>query len=183
MRLSGLAASLATVALLVVVHDVGRELGPDHARHARVHRRRPAAEDVPKRCSSGARSRSSSRGCSKRSRCGPASARVARGRGRRARERDPRPRASARSRSSSAPSSSGVGGGALRAPLRARSARTNFYLTITFTMVAMLVVGGAESLSGAVVGSVIVVDAPSRHSGRSRSGIDVARFTCRRGRG
>jgi branched-chain amino acid transport system permease protein len=32
----------------------------------------------------------------------------------------------------------------------------NFYLSITFTMVAMLVVGGAESLSGAVVGVVVV---------------------------
>jgi branched-chain amino acid transport system permease protein len=32
----------------------------------------------------------------------------------------------------------------------------NFYLTITFTIVAMLVVGGAESLSGAVVGTIAV---------------------------
>jgi branched-chain amino acid transport system permease protein len=32
----------------------------------------------------------------------------------------------------------------------------NFYLSITFTMVAMLVVGGAESLSGAVVGVIFV---------------------------
>ena len=32
----------------------------------------------------------------------------------------------------------------------------NFYLSITFTMVAMLVVGGAESLSGAVVGVIVV---------------------------
>lgn len=32
----------------------------------------------------------------------------------------------------------------------------NFYLSVTFTMVAMLVVGGAESLSGAVVGVMVV---------------------------
>jgi branched-chain amino acid transport system permease protein len=32
----------------------------------------------------------------------------------------------------------------------------NFYLSVTFTMVAMLVVGGSESLSGAVVGVIAV---------------------------
>lgn len=46
--------------------------------------------------------------------------------------------------------------GALFALHFANISPLNFYLSITFTMVAMLVVGGAESLSGAVVGVIVV---------------------------
>jgi len=50
---------------------------------------------------------------------------------------------------------SGVAGG-LFALHFANISPLNFYLSITFTLVAMLVVGGAESLSGAVVGVLAV---------------------------
>jgi branched-chain amino acid transport system permease protein len=46
--------------------------------------------------------------------------------------------------------------GALFALHFANISPLNFYLSVTFTMVAMLVVGGAESLSGAVVGVIVV---------------------------
>jgi branched-chain amino acid transport system permease protein len=46
--------------------------------------------------------------------------------------------------------------GALFALHFANISPLNFYLSVTFTMVAMLVVGGAESLSGAVVGVIAV---------------------------
>jgi branched-chain amino acid transport system permease protein len=46
--------------------------------------------------------------------------------------------------------------GALFALHFANISPLNFYLSTTFTIVAMLVVGGAESLSGAVVGAIVV---------------------------
>ena len=46
--------------------------------------------------------------------------------------------------------------GALFALHFANISPQNFYLSVTFTMVAMLVVGGAESVSGAVVGVLVV---------------------------
>jgi branched-chain amino acid transport system permease protein len=46
--------------------------------------------------------------------------------------------------------------GALFALHFANISPLNFYLSVTFTMVAMLVVGGAESVSGAVVGVIFV---------------------------
>ena len=66
---------------------------------------------------------------------------------------------------------SGVAGG-LFALHFANISPLNFYLSITFTTVAMLVVGGAESLSGAVVG-VLVVTTLLQAFRQIEDGIDV----------
>ena len=66
---------------------------------------------------------------------------------------------------------SGVAGG-LFALHFANISPLNFYLSITFTLVAMLVVGGAESLSGAVVG-VLVVTTLLQAFRQIEDGIDV----------
>jgi branched-chain amino acid transport system permease protein len=151
-RLSGLAASLATVALLVVVHDVAENWD-------KITRGTPGfIIDAPqpgtwslfpwaagaivvawlfKRSSFGLRLIAS--------REDPVAA-VASG------IRIRRERAIALVVSAFL---SGAAGG-LFALHFANISPANFYLSITFTMVAMLVVGGAESLSGAVVGVIVV---------------------------
>jgi branched-chain amino acid transport system permease protein len=151
-RLSGLAASLATVALLVVVHDVAENWD-------KITRGTPGfIVDAPqpgtwslfpwaagaivvawlfKRSSSGLRLIAS--------REDPVAA-VASG------IRIRRERAIALVVSAFL---SGAAGG-LFALHFANISPANFYLSITFTVVAMLVVGGAESLSGAVVGVIVV---------------------------
>ncbi len=151
-RLSGLAASLATVALLVVIHDVAENWD-------KITRGTPGfIIDAPqpgtwslfpwaagaivvawvfKRSSSGLRLIAS--------REDPVAA-VASG------IRIQRERAISLLVSAFL---AGAAGG-LFALHFANISPANFYLSITFTMVAMLVVGGAESLSGAVVGVIVV---------------------------
>lgn len=151
-RLSGLAASLATVALLVVIHDVAENWD-------RITRGTPGfILDTPqpgtwalfpwvagaivaawifKRSSSGLRLIAS--------REDPIAAAAS---GIRIR----------RERAIALVLSAFLAGvaGALFAVHFANISPLNFYLSVTFTMVAMLVVGGAESLSGAVVGVLVV---------------------------
>jgi branched-chain amino acid transport system permease protein len=151
-RLSGLAASLATVALLVVVHDVAENW-------ERITRGTPGfILDAPqpgtwklfpwgagaivlawlyKRSGSGLRLAAS--------REDPIAAAAS---GIRIR----RERAIALVLSAFI---AGVAGG-LFAIHFSNISPLNFYLSVTFTMVAMLVVGGVESLSGAVVGVIAV---------------------------
>jgi branched-chain amino acid transport system permease protein len=151
-RLSGLAASLATVALLVVVHDVAENW-------ERVTRGTPGfildapqpgtwklfpwsaaaivAAWIYKRSASGIRLAAS--------REDPIAAAASGIRIRR--ERGIALVVSA--------FLAGVAGG-LFALHFANISPLNFYLSVTFTIVAMLVVGGAESLSGAVVGVIAV---------------------------
>ena len=145
-RLSGLAASLATFALLIIVHVVART---STSRTAPPGWQRPDDDDARRALL--VWSRRSSSFAFQESRFGAACGRRARTRSRRARRgrrllRTPPRRRPERLHHRHR-------GRALR-PVPRHHRPDAFYLNITFLVIAMLVVGGRTSLAGAVFGTV-----------------------------
>ena len=178
MRLSGLAAGIATFGVLEITHNVLQLLredrpGPEHVLLG-------AADD---RALSRRRSARSSRSSSHSSTSGAGSGGCC---ARRGRMRPPRrPSASPSIASDSAPSSSPARSPGSRAASTSTCSPINtesLYLDLTFITLAMLVVGGSTSLWGAVVGALAVSGLDS-FLAQAENGVDDLRRHARPARG
>ena len=169
MRLSGLAAGIATFAVLEITHNLLREwtkIGPGATTLSLVPETTGALQ-----ATLGALVVIGVAFAYQRSRLGRHAARHARGPGGGAGGRHQRPPAAARGRSRSPGALRGFAGG-LYVHMLGSITTEQVYLELTFITLAMLVIGGVTSLWGAVVGALAVSGLDS-FLGEAEQGVDL----------